>query len=76
MKTSNNKNGTSNGKWLNQDLAEAKLVSLFRELVNHSGFGELKVEIRILKNGDKAVVLSAGRQFRIVLKPFPKGKDN
>lgn len=80
MKTSNDKNGISNGKplplqdkqeaarWLNLDLVESKLISLLRELVNHSGFGELKVHVRILKDGRKEVILSFGKEYRFVLK--------
>jgi len=80
MKTiSNDKNGNSNGKsiplqdrreavlWLNLDLVESKLISLLRELVNHSGFGELKVHVRILKDGRKEVILSFGKEYRFVL---------
>ena len=76
MKTSNDKNGkpegsakaNCNGLWLNLDLVETKLISLLRELVNHSGFGELKVNVRILKDGRKEVILAFGKEYRFVLK--------
>jgi len=58
-------------------VAESKLVALFRELVNHSGFAELRIEIRTLRQGEKReVLLSAGRQYRFIIKPVPKEKPN
>jgi len=52
-------------------LAQAKLVALFRDLIDHPGFGELRVDIKILKKGDKEVVLSSGKQYRFVLRARP-----
>jgi len=68
-----NKNGTSPpkaGNWQNLDTVESKLVTLFREIVNHSGFGELKVHVKILRKGKKEVLLSSGKEYRFILKPI------
>ena len=59
------KNGSS--KWQNLDRAEAKLVVLLRELVDHHGFGESQVDVRILKDGKKEVILDFGKHYRFVL---------
>ena len=56
------------GEWLNLETVESKLVLLFRELIDHPGFGELRVEVKILKKGSKEVVLSSGKQYRFILK--------
>jgi hypothetical protein len=53
--------------WLNLDAAETKLMELFRELIDHHGFGELKVNVRIMKDGRKEVILSFGKEYRFVL---------
>ena len=63
----NDKNNTGNGKWQNMDAAETKLISLFRELVDYTGFGELKVDVSTLRNGKKEVILSSGKKYRFVL---------
>jgi len=59
--------GSSN--WQNLEPAESKLMALFRELVNHSGFGELKVYVKILRKGKKEVLISSGKEYRFILKP-------
>jgi len=56
--------------WQNLDAAEAKLMALFREMVDHNGFSELRVEVKLLKKGRKNVVLSSGKDYHFVLKPF------
>ncbi|MFH0887956.1 MAG: hypothetical protein V1871_01960 [Planctomycetota bacterium] len=50
-------------------MVESKLITLFRELINHPGFGELRVDVKILRKGKKEVVLSSGKQYRFILKP-------
>ncbi|MBI4834812.1 MAG: hypothetical protein HY811_08355 [Planctomycetes bacterium] len=58
----------SESRWQNMEQAQAKLDALFRELVDYPGFGELHVDVKTLKKGDKEVVLSSGKQYRFVLK--------
>lgn len=45
----------------------AKLNELYLEAVSHDGFAELKVEIRILRRGQKEVILHCGKQYRYVI---------
>lgn len=47
--------------------AKARLLALFDELFAHDGFGALRVEMRILRRGQKEVILDCGKQYRFVL---------
>lgn len=49
----------------------AKLGELYREAFAHDGFAELKVEIRILRRGQKEVILHCGKQYRYVVNYAP-----
>ncbi len=70
MKTITNED--NNGKWAGLDAAQAKLVALFRGMVDHNGHSELQVEVKPLKKGRKDVVLSSGKDYHFVLKPAPE----
>ncbi|WP_295008046.1 hypothetical protein [uncultured Dechloromonas sp.] len=45
----------------------SKLNELYREAFAHDGFAELKVEFRILRRGQKEVILHCGKQYRYVI---------
>ncbi|WP_348754007.1 hypothetical protein [uncultured Aquincola sp.] len=49
------------------DRARARLCQLFDELLQHDGFGDLSVEMRILKRGQKEVLIRCGKQYRYVV---------
>ncbi|MEQ1813146.1 MAG: hypothetical protein ABL860_01655 [Candidatus Nitrotoga sp.] len=42
-------------------------VSLYREVFAHDGYGEIQVEMRLLKRGQKEVILHCGKQYRFVI---------
>lgn len=44
-----------------------RLSALYDELITHDGFAEMRVEIRLLKRGQKEVILHCGRQYRFVI---------
>ena len=44
-----------------------KLVDLYHMLICHNGFGEMSMDIHILKRGQKEVVLRCGKQYRFVV---------
>jgi len=46
---------------------EQKMLEVFRDLVKHNGFGEFKVEVRILKRTQKEVIIHYGKQYRYVM---------
>jgi len=39
-----------------------KLLDLFDEVLTHDGFGEIRVEMKILKRKQKEVILHCGKQ--------------
>lgn len=45
----------------------SRLSALYDELITHDGFAEMRVEIRLLKRGQKEVILHCGRQYRFVI---------
>jgi hypothetical protein len=51
----------------NAAAAKARLLALFDELLQHEGYGSLRVEMRILRKGQKEVILDCGKQYRFVL---------
>ena len=44
-----------------------KVHELYHVLLDHDGFGELRMDIRILKRGQKEVIVSCGKQYRFVV---------
>ena len=51
-----------------------RFIELYRELVAHDGFGEIRVEIRILKRRQKEVIIHCGKQYRYVV-DFEPGRE-
>lgn len=47
--------------------AQRKLESLFDELLNHNGYADMRLEIRLLKRGQKEVIIHCGKQYRYVV---------
>ncbi len=47
--------------------AEQKILALFDEILKHDGFGEIKVEVNILKRKQKEVIIHCGKQYRFVV---------
>lgn len=43
-----------------------KLSGLFDELFAHNGYADLRIEMRILKRGQKEVILYCGKQYRYI----------
>lgn len=51
----------------------ARFVHLYRELLIHDGYGEIGLEIKILKRGQKEVIIHCGKEYRYVV-DFDPGK--
>jgi transcriptional regulator of NAD metabolism len=47
--------------------AKHKLLELFDDVLTHDGFGEIRVEMKILKRKQKEVILHCGKQYRFVI---------
>ncbi|OAI05504.1 hypothetical protein [Methylomonas methanica] len=46
---------------------KSKLMELLDEVLEHDGFGEIRVEVKILKRRQKEVILHCGKQYRFVV---------
>lgn len=44
-----------------------KLLACYDALYRHNGFGEMTVEVRILKKGQKEIIIKSGRHYRFVV---------
>ena len=44
-----------------------QITGFVESLLRHDGYGELRVEVRILKRGQKEVIVHFGHQYRHVL---------
>jgi len=53
-------------------VVENHLGGLLRSMLAHDGYGELRVESRILKRGQKEVILHFGHQYRFVVDTLPE----
>lgn len=54
-----------------QQLIKQHLGRIFDELMQHDGYGEFQVELRILKRGQKEVLIRYGKQYRYVVDFLP-----
>lgn len=46
---------------------KARLLSLLDDVLMHDGYGSIRVDIRLLKKGQKEVILDCGKQYRFVV---------
>jgi len=44
-----------------------KIHELYHELLEHDGFGEIRMEVKILKRGQKEVIVHCGKQYRFIV---------
>jgi hypothetical protein len=46
------------------DMVFERIRDLYETLLRHDGFGEMRVEMRILKRGQKEIIVCGERQYR------------
>lgn len=51
----------------NNEAVLEKIRELYINLFRHNGFGEIRVEMRILKKGQKEIIIHCGKQYRFVV---------
>lgn len=51
---------------VNRDVLE-RIHESYQEMMLHDGYGEMRVEVRILKRGQKEVIVHFGKQYRFVV---------
>lgn len=44
-----------------------KIEELYFSIYEHDGFGDMKIEMKILKRGQKEIIISSGKQYRYVI---------
>jgi hypothetical protein len=44
-----------------------KIAEVYTELFNHDGYGDFRVEMKILRRGQKEVIIHCGKQHRFVV---------
>lgn len=63
MKNANNNNQ-------DRDTVVGKLKQLFDEVLRHDGYGRIEVDMKILRKGQKEIVLRCGKEYRFIV-DFP-----
>jgi len=62
---------TGFGRWTGvthaNEIVLEKIRDLYEALFRHDGYGEMKIEIRILKRGQKEIIIHCGKQYRYVV---------
>lgn len=58
---------TKNHTDLQAEPVKHKLMELLDDILLHDGFGDIHVEIKILKRRQKEVILHCGKQYRFVV---------
>jgi len=49
------------------DQVLAKVQELYHEVFAHDGHGGIRIEMRILRRGQKEVIVHCGKQYRFVV---------
>lgn len=60
-------NGSKAAHRTNNDDVLKKITELYLDLFDHDGYGDLRVEIKILKREQKEVIVHCGKQYRFVV---------
>jgi hypothetical protein len=50
----------------NQEVLE-QFEALYHEVFSHDGYGDIRLEMRILRRGQKEVIIHCGKQYRFVV---------
>ena len=58
----------------NNEAVLAKLRELYLEIFAHDGYGDIRVEMRILRRGQKEVIIHCGKQYRYVVDVQPENE--
>lgn len=53
-------------KTTNQDVI-CKLGELYRDIFDHDGYGDMRIEVRILRRNQKEVIIHCGKQYRFIV---------
>ncbi len=45
----------------------SQIADLYTDLFNHDGYADFRVEMRILRRGQKEIIIHCGKQYRYVV---------
>jgi hypothetical protein len=57
----------TNQQSLDSQPFKTKLLEMVDDVLLHDGFGDIRVEVRILKRKQKEVIIHCGKQYRFVV---------
>ena len=69
MQKNSSKNTSSNKNVV------TKFLALYDELFAHNGYGEVRIEMRILHHDQKEIIIHCGKQYRFVVDYQPKKNE-
>lgn len=44
-----------------------RLLRLYKEVLTHEGYGDIRIEMKMLKKGQKEIIIHCGKQYRYVV---------
>ena len=44
-----------------------QLAVLYREVFEHDGYGDIRVEMKLMRRGQKEIIIHCGKQYRFVV---------
>ena len=50
-----------------------RFAKLYDEVFQHDGYGDIRVEMKILRRGQKEVIIHCGKQYRFVVDYVNRG---
>ncbi|PHR27251.1 MAG: hypothetical protein COA36_09700 [Desulfotalea sp.] len=50
----------------NKEVLE-RFAQLYQEVFEHDGYGDIRLEMKILRRGQKEIIIHCGRQYRYVV---------
>ena len=59
--------GRKTVKTSTNDEVREVLLRLYRDLFDHDGYGDLRIEMKIKSAGQKEIILHCGRQYRFLV---------
>lgn len=55
---------------------QKRIIALYNMLVEHDGYGEMSIDFKILKKGQKEIIIRCGKQYRYVVDSDQKSLRN
>jgi len=49
------------------EMVKQRINALYSMLIEHDGYGEMAIDFKILKKGQKEVIIHCGKQYRYVV---------